>query len=65
MIPYGKQDISKTDIDAVLEVLRSDWLTQGPQVPKFERTVANYVGVKHAVATNSATSALHIACELT
>jgi UDP-4-amino-4,6-dideoxy-N-acetyl-beta-L-altrosamine transaminase len=62
MIPYGKQDISKTDIDAVLEVLRSDWLTQGPQVPKFERTVANYVGVKHAVATNSATSALHIAC---
>ncbi len=62
MIPYGRQDISQADIDAVVEVLRSDWLTQGPMVPRFEQAVANYVGAKHAVAVNSATSALHIAC---
>jgi UDP-4-amino-4,6-dideoxy-N-acetyl-beta-L-altrosamine transaminase len=62
MIPYGRQDISQADIDAVVEVLRSDWLTQGPMVPKFEQAVANYVGAQHAVALNSATSALHIAC---
>ena len=62
MIPYGRQDISQDDIDAVIEVLRSDWLTQGPKVPEFEQAVANYCGTNHAVAVNSATSALHIAC---
>lgn len=62
MIPYGRQDISQADIDAVVEVLRSDWLTQGPMVPRFEQAVADYVGAKLAVAVNSATSALHIAC---
>jgi len=62
MIPYGRQDISQADIDAVVEVLRSDFLTQGPMVPRFERTVADHVGARHALAVNSATSALHIAC---
>lgn len=62
MIPYGRQDISQEDIDAVVEVLRSDFLTQGPTVPKFEEAVAGYVSVPHAVAVNSATSALHVAC---
>jgi len=61
-IPYGRQQISQDDIDAVVEVLRSDFLTQGPVVPKFEEAVANRVGAKHGVAVNSATSALHIAC---
>ena len=62
MIPYGRQDITQADIDAVVAVLRSDHLTQGPQVPLFEQAVASHVGAKHAVAVNSATSALHIAC---
>jgi len=62
MIPYGRQEISRADIEAVLEVLHSDFLTQGPKVPCFEQIVANYCGSKHAVAVNSATSALHIAC---
>lgn len=62
MIPYGRQDISQADIDAVVAVLQSDFLTQGPQVPLFEETVAKHVGAKHALAVNSATSALHIAC---
>lgn len=62
MIPYGRQDISQADIDAVVAVLQSDFLTQGPQVPLFEQTVAQHVGAKHALAVNSATSALHIAC---
>ena len=62
MIPYGKQDITQADIDAVVTVLQSEHLTQGPVVPRFERTVANHVGAKHALAVNSATSALHIAC---
>lgn len=62
MIPYGRQDISQADIHAVVEVLRSDWLTQGPIVPRFEQAVASYVGAQHTVAVNSATSALHIAC---
>ncbi len=62
MIPYGRQDISQSDIDAVVEVLRSDFLTQGPAVPAFERAVSAWVGARHAVAVNSATSALHIAC---
>lgn len=62
MIPYGRQDITPEDVDAVVEVLRSDYLTQGPAVPRFEQTVAQHVGAKHALAVNSATSALHIAC---
>ena len=62
MISYGKQTISREDIEAVKEVLSSDFLTQGPQVPQFEREVAKYCGVTHACAVNSATSALHIAC---
>lgn len=62
MIPYGRQDITQADIDAVVAVLQSDYLTQGPAVPKFEQTVAAHVGAKHALAVNSATSALHIAC---
>ncbi|WEJ63358.1 UDP-4-amino-4,6-dideoxy-N-acetyl-beta-L-altrosamine transaminase [Thiomicrorhabdus lithotrophica] len=62
MIPYGKQDTSQADIDAVVEVLKSDYLTQGPQVPLFEEAVASYCGAEYGVAVNSATSALHIAC---
>ena len=62
MIPYGKQAISQQDIDAVVDVLKSDWLTQGPKVPAFEQAIANYCGSAYACATNSATSALHIAC---
>lgn len=62
MIPYGRQHIDSDDIASVLEVLQSDFLTQGPAVPMFEKIVAAKVGAKHALATNSATSALHIAC---
>ena len=62
MIPYGKQDINQADIDSVIGVLRSDFLTQGPQVPLFEKTVIEYCGAKYGVAVNSATSALHTAC---
>ena len=62
MIPYGRQDINDDDIQAVVDVLRSDYLTQGPAVPAFEKSVADYCGVNYAVAVNSATSALHIAC---
>ncbi|GGX60280.1 UDP-4-amino-4,6-dideoxy-N-acetyl-beta-L-altrosamine transaminase [Saccharospirillum salsuginis] len=62
MIPYGRQDITQADIDAVIDVLGSDFLTQGPKVPAFEASLAEKVGVHHAVAVNSATSALHIAC---
>lgn len=62
MIPYGRQDISPADISAVLDVLNSDYLTQGPMVPLFEQSVSSYCGAAHAVAVNSATSALHIAC---
>jgi UDP-4-amino-4,6-dideoxy-N-acetyl-beta-L-altrosamine transaminase len=62
MIPYGRQEITQADIDTVVEVLRSDFLTQGPMVPRFEKSVADYCGAQHAVAVNSATSALHIAC---
>lgn len=62
MIPYGRQNITQDDIDAVVAVLRSDFLTQGPAVQQFERTVAERVGAARAVAVNSATSALHIAC---
>lgn len=62
MIPYGRQDITKADVEGVVEVLTSDFLTQGPKVPAFESAVAAHVGAKHSVAVNSATSALHIAC---
>lgn len=62
MIPYGRQDINQADIQAVVDVLRSDYLTQGPTVAVFEKSVAGYCGTQHAVAVNSATSALHIAC---
>ncbi|MCR6672042.1 UDP-4-amino-4,6-dideoxy-N-acetyl-beta-L-altrosamine transaminase [Devosia ginsengisoli] len=62
MIPYGRQWIDDADVAAVVSVLKSDFLTQGPQVPRFEASVAAYCGIEHAVAVNSATSALHIAC---
>lgn len=61
-IPYGRQSISDEDIRSVVEVLKSDWLTQGPAIERFEKAVADYCGAKYAVAVNSATSALHIAC---
>ncbi|MGG7094087.1 UDP-4-amino-4,6-dideoxy-N-acetyl-beta-L-altrosamine transaminase [Shewanella indica] len=62
MIPYGKQDINQQDIDSVVNVLKSDFLTQGPQVPAFERALIDHTGATYALAVNSATSALHIAC---
>lgn len=62
MIPYGRQDIREEDVRAVVEVLHSDFLTQGPVVPRFEEAVARRVDARHGVAVNSATSALHIAC---
>jgi UDP-4-amino-4,6-dideoxy-N-acetyl-beta-L-altrosamine transaminase len=62
MMPYGRQDIVQADIEAVAEVLRSDFLTQGPAVPMFEKAVADHCGAQRAIAVNSATSALHIAC---
>lgn len=62
MIPYGRQDITWADVEAVVGVLQSDFLTQGPAIPRFEQAVAAHVGAAHAVAVNSATSALHIAC---
>ena len=61
-IPYGRQSITQTDIAAVVEVLQSDWITQGPMIPAFEQAVATICGVNHGVAVNSATSALHVAC---
>jgi UDP-4-amino-4,6-dideoxy-N-acetyl-beta-L-altrosamine transaminase len=61
-IPYGRQDITQSDIERVTEVLRSDFLTQGPAVPRFEAALASAVRGRHAVAVNSATSALHVAC---
>ncbi|TGP52516.1 UDP-4-amino-4,6-dideoxy-N-acetyl-beta-L-altrosamine transaminase [bacterium M00.F.Ca.ET.230.01.1.1] len=62
MIRYGQQDITQADIDAVVDVLKSVNLTQGPNIPKFEQSVLAHTGARHAVAVNSATSALHIAC---
>ena len=62
MIPYGRQQVLAEDIAAVVAVLQSDFLTQGPVVPRFEGAVAERVGARHGVAANRATSALHIAC---
>lgn len=62
MIPYGKQEITQNDINAVIDVLKSDFLTQGPQVPLFEKSIIDEVNAEYAFAVNSATSALHIAC---
>ena len=62
MIPYGKQDISKEDIRSVIEVLQSDFLTQGSQVPTFERKIRDYCSSSFSTAFNSATSALHASC---
>lgn len=61
-IPYGKQDINEKDIQAVVDVLTSDFLTQGPKIPEFEKKMAAFCGADHAIAANSATSALHLAC---
>jgi len=62
VIPYGRQSISDDDIKAVIDVLKSDYLTQGPVVPEFEKSICKYTGASYAVAVNSGTSALHIAC---
>uniref|UniRef100_UPI00404846B2 UDP-4-amino-4, 6-dideoxy-N-acetyl-beta-L-altrosamine transaminase n=1 Tax=Shewanella baltica TaxID=62322 RepID=UPI00404846B2 len=62
MIPYGKQDINQNDIDAVINVMQSDYLSQGPKVAEFEQAISESVGANYSVAVNSATSALHIAC---
>ena len=61
-IPYGKQNISKDDINAVIKILKSDYLTQGDQVPSFEKSLSNFLKVNYSIAVNSGTSALHIAC---
>jgi UDP-4-amino-4,6-dideoxy-N-acetyl-beta-L-altrosamine transaminase len=61
-IPYGRQDITQSDLDIVMETLQSDWITQGPMVQKFEKKLADYTGAKYVSAMNSATSALHVAC---
>ncbi|MDP3467537.1 MAG: UDP-4-amino-4,6-dideoxy-N-acetyl-beta-L-altrosamine transaminase [Daejeonella sp.] len=61
-IPYGRQDISQQDIDSVVDVLHSDYLTQGPALPAFEKAIANYCNAEHAIALSSATAALHLAC---
>jgi dTDP-4-amino-4,6-dideoxygalactose transaminase len=62
IIPYGRQTIEDDDIQAVVEVLKSDYLTTGPKIAEFERMVADYVGAKYAVAISNGTSALHAAC---
>lgn len=62
MIPYGRQEISQADIDAVVDVLRSDFLTQGPRVPEFEKALCAATDAEHCVVSNSATSSLHLAC---
>ena len=61
-LPYGRQSISEADIEAVVGILRSDFLTQGPTIPRFEQVVADHCGSAHGVASNSATSSLHVAC---
>ena len=62
MIPYGRQDITDEDIEAVNKVLRSNFLTQGDALPLFERNICEYTGAKFALGVNSGTSALHLAC---
>ena len=62
MIPYGRQQITQQDINAVVETLKSDFLTQGPKVEEFEDKLCEYVNAEYSCVTNSATSALHIAC---
>ncbi|MFV1976135.1 MAG: UDP-4-amino-4,6-dideoxy-N-acetyl-beta-L-altrosamine transaminase, partial [Candidatus Scalindua sp.] len=62
MIPYARQDINQDDIDAVVEVLQSDWITQGPVIEKFENCIKDYCGAKHAIAVCNGTAALHLAC---
>ena len=62
MIPYGRQQVSEADVEAVVEVLRGDLITQGSHVPQFENAVANRCNARHAVAVSSGTAALHIAC---
>ncbi len=62
LIPYGKQWIEQDDVDAVVKVLKGGWITQGPMIEKFERSLAQYCGAKYAIAVNSGTAALHIAC---
>jgi UDP-4-amino-4,6-dideoxy-N-acetyl-beta-L-altrosamine transaminase len=61
-IPYARQDIARNDIEQVVEILKSDWLTQGPAIERFERVVAEYCDARYAVAVSSATAALHTAC---
>ena len=61
-IPYGRQDINEDDVNVVLKTLKSDFITQGPMITKFENEVARKVGAKYCSAMNSATSALHVAC---
>ena len=63
MIPYGRQQISNDDIKAVVKTLKSDWLTQGPSIQKFEKAISDKVGANYAIASNSATSSLHLACK--
>jgi len=60
-IPYGRQNITQEDVDAVINVLKSDFLTQGPAIQEFEQNFANYVGAKYAVAVSNGTAALHLA----
>ena len=62
MIPYGRQTIDEDDINAVVDVLKSDYLTTGPKIAEFEQAVASYTGAKYAVAISNGTSALHAAC---
>ena len=60
--PYGRQNVTEEDIKAVNEVLKSDFLTQGPKVPAFEKNISSYLDVKYSLAVSNATSALHLAC---
>ena len=60
IIPYGKQNITQEDIDAVVDALKSDFLTQGPKIAQFEREFADYIGCRYAVAVSNGTAALHL-----
>ena len=63
MIPYGRQSIDEADVAAVVDALRSDWLTQGPAIPNFEQAMARHCGARHGIAVCNATAALHLACK--